>query len=155
MAIVRWDPFREMVTLRDTFDRLWDDSMVRQYLSRPLVDGGYMLIDVYQTDEDVVLKATMPGVKPEEVDISITGDTVTIKGEQKAEEETKEENYFYRERRFGTFSRSIQIPVQVQGEKAEAEFDNGVLTLKLPKAEEIKPKQIRIKPGKMIEGEKK
>jgi HSP20 family protein len=155
MDLVRWDPFREMTSLRDAMDRLVEDSFVRP--SRFWVDGGRgdLPIDMYQTANDVVVKASLPGFKPEEVDISVAGDTLIIKGEHKEEKETKEEDYFYKERRYGSFSRSLPIPVQVKSDKAEAVFENGVLTLTLPKAEEIKPKQIKIKAKAMIEGAKK
>ena len=111
--------------------------------------------DRYQTANDVVVKASLPGFKPEEVDISITGDTLTIKGEHKDEKEVKDEDYFYKERRYGSFSRSLILPIQVQSDKAEAVFEDGILTLTLPKAEEIKPKQIKVKAKTMIEGAKK
>ena len=104
-----------------------------------------MAVDVYETDEDVVVKASVPGVDPEELDISITGDTLTIKGETRAEEEVEEENYVYRERRYGAFSRSMTIPTSVEADEADAEFEDGVLTLRLPKAEEVKPKTIKVK----------
>jgi len=155
MDLVRWDPFREMTSLRDAMDRLVEDSFVRP--SRFWIDGGRgeFPIDMYQTANDVVVKASLPGFKPEEVDISVAGDTLIIKGEHKEEKETKEEDYFYKERRYGSFSRSLPIPVQVKSDKAEAVFENGVLTLTLPKAEEIKPKQIKVKAKAMIEGAKK
>ena len=102
-------------------------------------------MDMYQTDNDVVVKASLPGVKREEVEVTVTGDTLTIKGETKAEEEVKRENYFRQERRYGAFNRSVTIPVPVQGDKAEATFQDGVLTITLPKAEEVKPKRINIR----------
>ncbi|HIH37249.1 MAG TPA: Hsp20/alpha crystallin family protein [Methanocellales archaeon] len=153
--MVRWEPFREMVSLRNAMDRLFEDSFVRP--SSIWQDGGVDLIpvDMYQTDNDVVVKASLPGFKPEEVDISISGDTLTIKGEHKEEKETKDENYFRRELRYGSFNRVLPLPVQIKSDKAEAQFENGVLTLTLPKAEEVKPKQIKIKPKAMIEGSKK
>lgn len=95
-----------------------------------------------------------PGFKPEDVDISITGDTITIKGERKEEQEIKEDNYLYKERRNGTFTRSVLIPVKVKSDKAEAVFENGVLTLTLPKAEEVKPRQIKVKATQITEGKK-
>ncbi len=155
MDLVRWEPFREMVSLRNAMDRLFEDSFVRP--SSIWQDGGVDLIpvDMYQTDNDVVVKASLPGFKPEEVDISISGDTLTIKGEHKEEKETKDENYFRRELRYGSFNRVLPLPVQIKSDKAEAQFENGVLTLTLPKAEEVKPKQIKIKPKAMIEGSKK
>jgi HSP20 family protein len=144
--LVRWEPFREMISLRQAMDRLFEDSFVRfPHLSG---DGVREFpIDVYQTKKDLVVKAALPGVKPEEVDITITDDAVTIKGEHKEEQETKEDDYLYRERYYGAFSRSVAIPVKVKGDKAKATFEEGVLTLTLPKAEEIKPRQIKIKAG--------
>ncbi len=155
MAIIRWEPFREMMSLRDAMDRLFEDSFVRPWHFWPGMGGGELPLDMYQTANDVVVKAALPGVKPEEVDISITGDTLTIRGEHKEEQEVKQEDYFYKEHRFGSFSRSVTIPVQVKSDKAEATFDNGILTLTLPKAEEIKPRQIKVKPKAVIEGGKK
>jgi HSP20 family protein len=137
-------------------DRLFEDSFVRPSRFWPdRLGRGELPIDMYQTANDVVVKTTLPGFKPEEVDISITGDTLTIKAERKEEQEVKDEDYFYREHRYGAFSRSVPIPVQVKSDKAEAIFENGVLTLTLPKAEEIKPKQIKVKAKGMIEGAKK
>ena len=109
---------------------------------------------MYQTDEDVIVQASVPCVKPEEVDVTITGDTLTIKGETKTEGEVKKENYFRKERSYGAFSRSILLPTSLQTDKAEASFENGVLTLTIPKAEESKPKQIKIKPKGVVKGEK-
>jgi HSP20 family protein len=143
--IVRWEPFREMMSLRQAMDQLFDDSFVR--IPHLRGDGLWGLpIDMYQTKDDLVVKATLPGVKPEEVDISITDNTLTIKGEHKEEQETKEDDYLYRERYYGAFNRSVAIPVKVKGEKAEATFEEGVLTLTIPKADEIKPRQVKIKP---------
>ena len=153
---MRWSPYQEMMSLRQAMDRLFDDSFVRGARTLPGdVGAGLLPLDVYQTDNDVVIKATIPGIAPEEVDISITGDTVTIKGEQKEETEVKDEDYMLKERRYGSFSRSVSIPVSVKSDKADATFDNGVLKLTLPKAEEIRPKQIKIKPKAMIESAKK
>ena len=156
MTLQRWEPFKEMMTLRNAIDRLFEDSIVRP--TSWFYDGegrGTIALDMYQTANDVVIKASLPGFKPEEVDISITGDTLTLKGEHKEEKETRDEDYFFRERRFGSFSRTVTIPVEVKSDKAEAIFENGVLTLTLPKAEESKPKQIKIKTKPVIESEKK
>ncbi|MDY6916820.1 MAG: Hsp20/alpha crystallin family protein [Chloroflexota bacterium] len=155
MTLMRWDPFREMVSLRQAMDRLLEDSFVRPSRLWPEMTPGEFPIDMYQTANDVVLRASLPGVKPDQVDISVTGDTVTIKGEHKEEEEVKQENFLRKERRYGAFARSITVPVSVQSDKAEAVFENGVLTLTLPKAEEVKPKQIKVKAKPMVEGEKK
>jgi HSP20 family protein len=138
-------------------DRLFEDSFIRPSRLWPELGRGELPLDIdmYQTANDVVVKAALPGVRPEEVDISITGDTLTIKGERKEEQEIRDDDYFYRERRHGAFSRSVPIPVSIKSDKAEAVFENGVLTLTLPKAEEVKPKQIKVKAKSMIEGAKK
>ncbi len=144
-SLMRWDPGNDMVSLRDMMDRLFEDSFVRPRngMMPRMTD---LAVDMYETKDDVVVKATIPGVKPEDVDLTITGDTLTIRGQSKEEKETKEENYIRRERYSGTFSRSIQLPAGLQTDKAEATFDNGVLTLKLPKSEQVKPKSIKVKP---------
>jgi HSP20 family protein len=156
MAMQRWEPFREMTSLRNAMDRLFEESFVRP--SGMLMEGeerGTLALDMYQTENEVVVKASLPGFKPEEVDISITGDTLTIKGEHKEEKETKEKDYIYKERRYGTFSRMVALPVEVKSEKADAAFENGELTLTLPKAEQAKPKQIKVKAKPALESGKK
>jgi len=154
MSMIRWEPFREMMSLRQAMDRLFEDSFVHPSRLWPQLRGGELPIDMYQTKDDVVVKAALPGVKPEEVDITITGDVLTIKGEHKEEQETKEEDYLYKEQRYGAFNRSVAIPVQVQSEKAEAVFENGILTLTIPKAEQVKPKAIKVKTKDVIEEKK-
>jgi HSP20 family protein len=155
MNVIRWQPFSDMLTLRQAMDRLFDDSFVRpSRLSTPFGEGSDLPVDMYQTDDYVVIKASVPGVKPEEVEVTITGDTLTIKCEIRAEEEVKKDNYFRQEISYGAFSRSILLPGSVQTDKAEATFENGVLILTIPKAEETKPKQIKIKPKGVIEVKK-
>jgi HSP20 family protein len=154
MSIVRWEPFREMTSLRDAMDRLFEDSFVRAPRLWSATQQWPLPLNMYQTDKDVVVKAAIPGLKPEEVDISITDDTLTIKGEHKEEKEAKEEDYFYKEHRYGAFNRSVLIPVKVKSEKAEAVFEDGVLTLTLPKVEESKPRQIKVKARQITEGKK-
>ncbi len=147
MAIERWHPFTDLMTLRQAMDRLFEDSFVRPSRALAGVDGvGDPALDVYQTPEEVVVKAALPGMNPEDVDIDITGDTLTIEGESKAEDEVKNEDYLYRERRYGAFSRSVVLPGGLKSDQAEATMDNGVLTLNIPKAEEVKPKAITVKP---------
>ncbi len=147
MSIVRWEPFRDVLTLRDAMDRLFEESFVRPragWLGAPGL--GRLDLDIYETKDDLVVKAAVPGVRPEDVDITVTGDTLTIKGETKEETETKKGNYYRKERRYGQFARSVSLPVAVKSDKAEARFKDGVLTLTLPKAEEAKPRVIKIKP---------
>lgn len=144
--LVRWEPFRDLVSLREAMDRLFEESFVRPQAGwLAPVEAGTLAVDVYETDDSVVVKSAVPGVKPEELDIAIAGDTLTIKGETRSEEEIKEENYVRRELRYGSFARTIAVPSSVVADKAKAEFENGVLTLTLPKAEEVKPKAIKVK----------
>jgi HSP20 family protein len=128
-------------------DRLFEESVVRQPRAAWLAPAGAeaLAVDMYETDDAIVVKSTIPGIGPEDLDIRITGDTLTIKGETRAEEEVEQESYICRERRYGAFSRSLTVPAPVVAEEAEAEFENGVLTLTLPKAEEVKPKAIKVK----------
>ncbi len=145
MSITRWEPFRDLISLREAMDRLFEESWVRPRARWLLPIGETLAIDMYETADSVVVKTAVPGVKPEDIDITITGNSLTIAGETKAEEKVEEENYIRRERRYGRFSRSVTLPSGVQGEKAEATFDHGLLTLTIPKAEEAKPKVIKVK----------
>jgi HSP20 family protein len=136
------------VTLRDAMGRLFEDSFVSPLTWRQL--DGEMLnpaVDVHQTADEIVVSASLPGLKAEDVDITITGQTLSIRGEFKADEKVERDQYLYRERRFGTFHRQVELPVRVQGDATTATFDDGVLTLKIPKAEEVKPRQIKVKPA--------
>lgn len=145
--ISRWEPFRESRRLHDMLDRIMEDAM----LNRSGVDAGEMLgvpMDVYQTDDEIVFKVTVPGVRPEDLDISVTGETLTIRGEIKQERDVgdgEKTKYLLRERRYGQFSRSLNLPTLVNADKADATFENGILTLVLPKVEEVKPKAITVK----------
>jgi HSP20 family protein len=141
MAIERWQPFSELMSLRQAMDSLFQDSFVRP--SRALAALGEVTVpalDVFQTPNEVVVKATLPGVKSEDVSIDITGETLTIRGETKTEEQIKKEDCLYQERRYGSFSRSVVLPGGPKTDKAEATMEDGLLTLTIPKAEE-KPKE--------------
>jgi HSP20 family protein len=127
-------------------DRLFEESVVRPREWQATAERPTTLaLDVRESNDDITVKASLPGVKPENVDISITGGTLTVKGEMREEKEEKEGEYHVRERRYGAFRRSITLPTLVNAEKAEAEFEAGILNLTLPKAEEVKPKSIKIK----------
>ena len=106
---------------------------------------GQLTIDVYQTENDIVIKSTIAGVKPEDLDVSISNDMITIKGERKNEEVVENENYYYQECYWGSFSRSVVLPVDVISEKAEASLKNGILTIRLPKADATKTKKIQVR----------
>lgn len=150
--ITRFDPFSEMVTLRQAMDRLFEDSVVSPLNWRTISgEAASPALDVHQTPDEIVITAALPGLKPEDVDITITGQTLSIRGEFKVDEKIDRDQYLYRERRYGTFHRQLQLPTRVQGEKADATFEHGVLTLSIPKAEEVKPRQIQVKPS--INGE--
>jgi HSP20 family protein len=142
--MTRWEPFREMRRMHDMLDQLMDRSLI-DYTDDMEGSSSYMPIDVYQTDENIIVKASAPGIKPDDLDISITGDTLTIQGESTQETEDKSAQYYLRERRASRFSRTITLPTMVKAEEAEAEFEHGVLTLTLPKVEEVKPKTITVK----------
>jgi len=144
--LTRFDPVGEMVSLRSAMDRLFEDSFVSPMSWRWLGNGETITppIDVHETAEELVVTASLPGIRAEDLEITMTGQTLTLRGEFKAEDEIKREQYLYRERRYGTFGRTVQLPVRVQGDRAEASFNEGILTLRLPKAEEVKPRQIRI-----------
>lgn len=148
MSLMRWDPFREMISLRDAIDRLFEESFVRPrgwLTSEPSMG---IPLDIYEEGDNLVVKATVPGVKPEDLNVQIQNNTLTISGEIKEEQERKESNYHLRERRYGRFERSVTLPYSVQADRADATFDNGVLKLTLPKVEEARTRKIQVKVSK-------
>ena len=144
MAIQLWDPFREAVSLRDAMNALLQESFIRPGGLLPQDGSAILPLDVIETEDAFVIKASVPGVRPEDVQITVQGDTLTIRGESRSEEEKKDERWHLRERRFGTFQRSLSLAMPVNSDKAQATFEHGVLMLTLPKAEEAKPRQIKI-----------
>jgi HSP20 family protein len=134
---------QEMVTLREAMDRLFDDAFTQPFGRS--VGSQFPAVDLYQTEDDVVVKATIPGMKAEDVQISVTGDLFTLKGEYKEKEESREKTYHVREQHYGTFERTFSLPARVVADKARAEFEDGILTVTLPKADEVKPKTISVK----------
>jgi HSP20 family protein len=134
---------REMMTLHKAMDRLFDDAFFR-----PVRANGFSAapaIDLYQTDDEVVVKATIPGLTADDIDITVIGETLTLRGEYEHEDEQENATYHVRERRTGTFKRSLLLPTDVQANKAKADFENGILTITMPIAEEVKPKPITVK----------
>jgi len=144
MDIMEWKPFKEVTKLRSEMDRLWDDYFGpgrRAFKAESWVPS----VDVSETEDKIVVKAEIPGMDSKDIDISLSGDILTIKGEKKSEREEKEENYHLVERSYGTFARSLRLPVGVEADKIEASYKQGVLTVTCPKKEEVKAKPIEIK----------
>ena len=145
MSLTRWEPFKDLMTLREAMDRLFEDSYVRmgpRWVASG--EGGCDLaVDAYATDEELVVTASVPGMDPDDVEITIEGDTLTIKGSLR--EPMENVDYILQERPCGRFQRTLRLNVPVQADKTEASFEKGVLTLIIPKQEEIKPKTIKVK----------
>lgn len=139
-------PFRELERMRREMDRIWD-SFVEERPRRKGEEAAELLpfLDFSETKNDLVVKAELPGIDPKDIDISLSEGVLTIKGEKKQEKEEKEENYHIIERSYGAFTRSVRLPRDVQSEKINASYKNGILKVTLPKSEEAKKKEIKIK----------
>ena len=142
--IVRWEPMRELTSLRTAMDRLFEDSFIRPDAWRTGLPAEMLPVDVIESDDQVVVRATVPGVKPEDIEVTLTGDLLTIKGEFKTENREERANYVRQERRSGSFCRQISLPAGVNADNVEATFENGVLTLEMPKLEDIGVKTIKV-----------
>ena len=139
-------PFREFERMRRDMDRLWDSFFEGGVRRRTEEEGAwYPSLDVAETKNEFVVKAEVPGMEPKDIDISLSDGTLTLKGEKKYESEEKKEDYHLVERSYGSFTRSIQLPSEVQREKTSASYKKGVLRIVLPKSEEAKKKEIKIK----------
>jgi HSP20 family protein len=128
----------------ETFAEETEPVKEKSWLEEAETEEGQLTIDVYQTDQDVVIKSTIAGVKPEDIDISINNDMVTIRGKRTKDEQISAENYYYQELYWGMFSRSVILPVEVDPDKTKATIKNGILTVKLPKSEKTKIKKINV-----------
>ena len=149
--IIRFDPFRDMFTLRHAMDRLFDSAFVSGFPYQTETSWN-LALDVSESDDAFLVKASIAGVKPEDLDVTFAGNALTIKGETKEEKDVEDKRYHLRERRYGTFARSLTLPSSVDVDKLQANFNDGVLTLHLPKMEQAKPKRIEIQSGsKMID----
>jgi HSP20 family protein len=144
--LAKWSPFHEVSRLRDEMDRMWEDFFDpgRRGLRRTAKEW-IPAVDITDTADKVTVKVEIPGMEAKDIEISLSGDILTIKGEKKAEKEEKGKNFYLVERSSGSFSRSLRLPTMVKGDKIEASYKRGVLTLTCPKKEEVKPKQITIK----------
>jgi HSP20 family protein len=149
MAIVRWEPFRDLVSTHDRFSRLFNDTFSRFFDEGETGARGWApAVDIYETDHDLVLKAELPGVDPKDVEARVEDGTLYLKGERKLEKEAKEENYHRVERSYGSFVRTFALPRSVDSEKVSAQYQDGILTLTMPKREEAKPRTIKIQASK-------
>jgi HSP20 family protein len=140
---MKWEPVSEIMTLRQAMDQLFNDAY-----TRPVSMSGVSAspaIDLYQDNDNVVVKAALPGLKAEDVEISVIANVLSLRGEYKQENEHKDATYHIREQRYGSFERAVRLPTDVQTDKAKADFEDGILTVTLPKAETVKPKMINIK----------
>jgi HSP20 family protein len=144
-SMIHCGPVRELSGMREVMDRLFDDGFPRPFAGALWDTASVPTMDLYQTEDAVVVKMGLPGVKPEDIQISVTNGVLNIRGEVKEEKEEKEKTYHLRERRYGSFNRSVTLPSNVSVDKSNADFENGVLTLALPKAEEAKAKTISVK----------
>ncbi len=139
-----WRPFRELDRIKREMDRLWDSFFERRPARVEEVSEWFPSLDVSETDSEYMVKVEVPGIDPKDINISLMNNLLTIKGEKKHEKEEKEENYHLVERSYGSFTRTIRLPSQVQNDKINATYKNGVLKVVLPKTEEAKKKEIKI-----------
>jgi len=159
MAITRWDPFRDVMTLQNRLNSLFQDFNRGQGDTSDFVTTAAFVppVDIYEDEHKIVLKLEVPGLRQEDLDIRVENNTLTVKGERKFEKEEKEENFHRIERRYGSFFRSFTIPNTVSTETVKATYDAGVLRIELEKRAEAKPKQIKVQVGssaapKQVEG---
>jgi len=155
MAIIRWDPYRDLVTLRDRMNRLFEDvSGPRAEEKDVLASSWAPSVDIYENENEVVLAAEIPGVDEKDVEIKVEDNNLTLRGERKFEKETKEENYHRIERSYGSFFRSFALPSYIDQDRIEAEHENGVLKIRMPKRSELKPRKVKILKPVAIQAEK-
>ena len=146
MTIVRWDPLRNVATLQDRINRMFNEAFAssKDFEDEVSMSAWRPAVDIFDTDNAIVIKAELPGIKKDNVSIDVKGNVLTIKGERSFDKEIKEENYYRKERSFGKFQRSFTLPEAIKPEAIKANFKNGVLEIEVPKPEEKKPKQISI-----------
>ncbi|MFQ5839912.1 MAG: Hsp20/alpha crystallin family protein [Candidatus Methylomirabilales bacterium] len=146
MAIVRWDPFQDLMTIRDRMNRLFEETLTRgRDREEPAALGSWVpAVDIYETADSIVLKAEVPGARREDIDIQVRDNTLILRGERRVEKDVQEENYLRVERSYGAFHRAFTLPTIIQQDKIKAVFKDGVLEVSLPKAEEAKPKRVKV-----------
>lgn len=143
--IQKWEPFRELSGFQDEMNQLFEDFFGRVPSRRMFAEGFWApLMDIEETKDEILVKAELPGMRKEDVKIQINNDVLSITGERKREEETRDKTFHRIERAYGKFQRMIRLPAEVDATKVKATYENGVLTIKLPKSEQAKPKEIAI-----------
>jgi len=142
MSILRWDPFDDVSTLRRSMERLFDDMYTRHPATTAMV--WEPAVEMYETDNDVVVKASLPNIDPKSVDITVTNDGITLKGDTKTEEEQKGRNFYRRELRYGTFARTLPLTTEVKSSEAKATYKDGILEVRIPKSERVKPTSVKV-----------
>ena len=145
MAVVKWDPFRDLISIQDRMNRLFEQTLTRSRGEEGVSATTWTpAVDIYETADMIVMKAELPGVAREDIQIQIDGNTLTLRGERRFAKDVQEESYLRIERAYGSFHRAFTLPAGVQQDRVRALFKDGVLELSLPKAEEAKPKKIAI-----------
>ena len=145
MQLIPWRPFGQLSPFHKQMDELWNRFLGETPLARRVTEEWLPSVDISETKDKLIIKAELPGLEAKDVNVSISGDLLVVKGEKKGEEEEKDEHHHYVERYYGSFQRSFKLPVNVKTDKIEATFDKGVLKVTLPKTEEAKKKEIEIK----------
>lgn len=154
--ITRWDPFRELSTLQDRMNRLFNDQFGTITRDESLTGAFVPPVDVYEDENAIQLRMEVPGIDEKDIDIQLENQVLTVRGERKFEKEEKEENFHRIERRYGSFTRSFTLPATVNSEDVSADYDKGVLKIRLAKRAEAKPKQIKVSlGGKTLEAKAK
>ncbi len=145
MAIVRWDPFKDLLRLQDEFNKFFEDQLAKRVGSEELASSSWIPpVDIYEDENNIVIKADLPGMDQKDIEVKVENNTLIIKGEKKFEDEEKKDNYHRIERFYGTFQRAFTLPDTVDVEKIKAAYKNGVLEITIPKKPETKPKQIKV-----------
>jgi HSP20 family protein len=143
-TVTRWEPFRGLATLHEQMNRLFDERLFRGRPDDSVLTNWAPAVDIYETPDELVVKAEVPDIDPDDIDIGVENNVLTIRGERKLDNSVSEDNYLRVERAYGTFTRSFALSKTLDAESIKAEYRDGVLTLRAPKWEEAKPKQIKV-----------
>jgi HSP20 family protein len=145
MNIIRWTPFRDLVTVREKMNDIFEEAFTSRGEEKDMVASTWTpSVDIYENENELVLSAEAPGIEDKDIEIKIENNTLSIQGERKIEKETKEENYHRIERSYGSFYRSFTLPTNINQDNIKAEYDNGVLRISMPKKPELKPKKVKV-----------